>query len=66
MRKLPNDGMRRLWDLPSSQALSDSLPNKNKKGESLEVFDHVLTWLNMVGRGLQSFDHTLQDHTLVA
>ena len=23
------------------------------------------TWLDMVGRGLQSFDHTLQYHTLV-
>ena len=28
---------------------------KNKKGESLEDFDHVL---DMVGRGLELFDHT--------
>ena len=47
----------------SSQVLPDPLPNKNKKGESLEDFDHVL---DMVGCGLQSFDYTLQDHTLVA
>ena len=38
------------------------IPNKIKKGESLGDFDHVL---DMVGRGLQSFDYTLQDHTLV-
>ena len=31
----------------------DPLPNKNKKGESL---DHVL---DTVGRGFQSFDHAL-------
>ena len=41
----------------------DPLPNKNKKGETLEDVDHML---DMVGLGLQSFDHTLQDCTLVA
>ena len=32
----------------SSQALPDSLPNNNKKRESMEDFDHVL---DMVGHG---------------
>ena len=55
------------------------LPNENRKGESLEDFDHMLTCLDLVGCGLQpfdrtldlvgcglqSFDHTLQDHTVV-
>ena len=33
----------------SSQALPNPLPNKNKKGENLEDFDHTCwTWLDMV------------------
>ena len=36
-------------------ALNQSLRIKNKKEESLEDLAHVL---DMVGRGLESFDHT--------
>ena len=32
------------------------------RNKSLEDFDHVL---DMVGHGLQSFDHTFQDHTSI-
>ena len=42
--------------LASSQAPPTLYRIRNKKGESLEDFDHVL---DMVGCGLQSFDHTL-------
>ena len=44
-----------------SQALPDPLPNKNKKGESLEDFG---AWLDMVGRGLELFDHTSKEYLL--
>ena len=40
--------------LASSQALSDPLPNKNKKEDSLEDLYHML---DMAGCGLESFEN---------
>ena len=40
--------LHHIASLASSQTLPDPLPNINKKGESLEDFDHVL---DMVGHG---------------
>ena len=37
-----------------------------RRGRAWKILITCWTWLDMVGRGLQSIDHTLQDHTLVA
>ena len=42
----------------SSQALSNPLPNKNKKGKILITHVGHGWMLDMVGHGLELFDHT--------